>query len=95
MTFEDYKTMIRNFLDRQLSAKEFERHYFNAFRAEAGGMDPDLYHILQALFWAVENYWEGCPPGQETALEISEQQLRLKAHETFTKLEQYIQTHAP
>lgn len=36
--------------------------------------------ILNGVFGAVDSYWNECLPGQETAFEISEQQLRKEVY---------------
>ncbi|MEI2354918.1 colicin immunity domain-containing protein [Mesobacillus zeae] len=46
-------------------------------------------HIIRNLkrsFEAVDCYWHECLPGQETAFEISEQQLRKEVNEALVKL---------
>ncbi|ABY36407.1 MULTISPECIES: colicin immunity domain-containing protein [Chloroflexus] len=95
MTLTEYKRLIEAFLTHEISAAEFEERYMAAFLAEPGGMDKELFLILDALFAAVDCYWPGCAPGEETPFEISEEQLRREARDALARLEQLAARQAP
>jgi hypothetical protein len=88
MPLTEYEALIRSFLNHELSPDLFEQRYLAAFKAEPGGMDEALYQILETLFESVDAYWPECQPGEETAFQISEAQLRRDAAQTLSRLEQ-------
>jgi hypothetical protein len=53
-------------------------------------MDKKQFEILNGVFEAADCYWHECNPGQETAFEISEQQLRKEVKEALIKLNKII-----
>lgn len=83
-----YETLIRAFVSHELPVEDFERRYLAAFKAEPGGMEHTLYQILETLFESIDAYSPDCQPGQESAFEISEQQLRQDAQQALARLEQ-------
>lgn len=88
MPLAEYEALIRTFLNHELTPEEFEQRYLAAFKAEPGGMDQARYQILETLFESVDAYWAECQPGQETAFEISEVQLRHDAAQALARIEQ-------
>lgn len=88
MTLEEYKQLIAAFLNHELPVEEFEARFLEAFKAEPEDIDDSLFLVLDALFGAVDSYWSGCAPGEETAFLISEDQLRREAREALARLEQ-------
>ena len=87
MTTKEYKALIGEFLNKILSAREFQARYMAAFSAETGSMDASLFWILEALFEEVDAYSPRILPGQETAFLISEEQLRHEARKALARLE--------
>ncbi|MGD7054245.1 colicin immunity domain-containing protein [Sutcliffiella horikoshii] len=81
-----YKKLIEDFIDGVISVEDFERDYLKTFKNETERMDNTLFEILNGVFEAVDCYWHECLPGQETAFEISEQQLRKEVSEALVKL---------
>jgi hypothetical protein len=89
---EEYAILIRAFLNKEIPVHEFERRYLTIFKGESGDMDISLFRILDALFGAVDSYSPDCPPGEETAFLISEEQFRREATSALTKLVGYLET---
>ncbi len=81
-----YKKLIEDFINEVISVEEFERTYLKTFKNETERMDNTLFEILNGVFEAVDCYWHECLPGQETAFEISEKQLRKEVSEALLKL---------
>lgn len=81
-----YKKLIEDKIDGVISVEDFERDYLKTFKNETERMDNTLFEILNGVFEAVDCYWHECLPGQETAFEISEQQLRKEVNEALDKL---------
>ncbi|WP_100404299.1 colicin immunity domain-containing protein [Bacillus solitudinis] len=81
-----YKRLIEDFLNEVISVEDFEHNYLSTFKKETERMDNTLFHILNGVFEAVDCYWRECLPGQETAFEISEQQLRKEVREALINL---------
>jgi hypothetical protein len=81
-----YKKLMKDFIDEVITVEDFEREYLKTFKNETERMDNRLFEILNGVFEAVDCYWHECLPGQETAFEISEQQLRKEVSEALVKL---------
>ena len=81
-----YKKLIEDFINEIITVEEFERDYLNTFKNETERMGGTLFEILNGVFESVDCYWHECLPGQETAFEISEQQLRKEVSEALDKL---------
>ncbi|MGG1679482.1 colicin immunity domain-containing protein [Neobacillus sp. NRS-1170] len=83
-----YKKLMKDFIDQVITVEDFEREYLKTFKNETERMDNTLFEILNGVlvFEAVDCYWHECLPGQETAFEISEQQLRKEVSEALDKL---------
>ncbi|OIJ19299.1 hypothetical protein BKP45_14185 [Anaerobacillus alkalidiazotrophicus] len=84
-----YKRLMQDFINEVITVEDFERDYLNTFKNEIESMDNLLFEILNRVFEAVDCYWHECLPGQETAFEISEQQLRKEVSEALVKLNSY------
>ena len=84
----DYEALIEAFLTKRISAGEFEGRFLKAFKAEPGGMDTKVFAVLDKLFSDVDAYSPDCPDGKETALEISEAELRRQAAKALDRLRQ-------
>jgi hypothetical protein len=81
-----YKKLMEDFINEVIPVKDFERQYLKIFKNETVRMNDTLFEILNGVFEAVDCYWHECQPGQETAFEISEQQLRKEVNEAIVKL---------
>jgi hypothetical protein len=90
---EEYTTLIRAFLTKEIPVHEFESRYLTTFKGESGDMDMSLFRILDTLFGGVDSYSPDCLPGEETAFLISEEQLRREATSALTELLRYLETH--
>jgi hypothetical protein len=81
-----YKKLMEDFINEVITVEDFESDYLNTFKNETERMDNTLFEILNGVFEAVDCYWHECLPGQETAFEISEQQLRIEVSKALVKL---------
>jgi hypothetical protein len=81
-----YKRLMEDFINEIITVEDFERDYLRTFKNETERMDNTLFEILNGVFEAVDCYWHECLPGQETAFEISEKQLRKEVSEALVKL---------
>lgn len=81
-----YKRLMDDFINEAITVEDFEREYLKTFKNETERMNNTLFEILNGVFEAVDCYWHECLPGQETAFEISEQQLRKEVSEALVKL---------
>ena len=54
--FYDYKGLIKRFLDREISANDFEQTYLNTLKSEWNDMSGELHDILEFLFFEVDAY---------------------------------------
>jgi hypothetical protein len=86
MLEEKYKKLMVKFLNNELSADEFQTLYMEKFVEWNDRMNEAQFEILNGVFEAADCYWHECLPGQETAFEISEQQLRKEVVEAVRKL---------
>jgi hypothetical protein len=77
---------MEDFINEVITVEDFESEYLITFKNETESMGDTLFEILNGVFEAVDCYWHECLPGQETAFEISEQQLRKEVSETLVKL---------
>ncbi|KPB06695.1 hypothetical protein AAV98_00140 [Bacillus sp. CHD6a] len=77
---------MKDFIVEVITVEDFERDYLKTFKNETERMDYTLFDILNGVFEAVDCYWHECLPGQETAFEISEQQLRKEVCEALVKI---------
>ncbi|PFH81131.1 colicin immunity domain-containing protein [Bacillus sp. AFS088145] len=81
-----YKRLMEDFINEVITVEDFERDYLKIFKNETERMGSTLFGILNGVFEAVDCYWHECFPGQETAFEISEQQLKKEISEALVKL---------
>lgn len=86
MIVNKFVELMDNFIERRMSANDFQAQYLKMFKESDARLDSTLFGILNDVFEAVDCYWHECPPGQETAFEISEQQLRTEINESLVKL---------
>jgi hypothetical protein len=90
MVVYKYKEIMEDFLNKKISADEFQIRYLKNFKEWNDKMDWNLFKILNEVFEAADCYSPDCLPGQETAFEISEQQLRRKVADALAKLNKYL-----
>ncbi|MED0668189.1 colicin immunity domain-containing protein [Bacillus badius] len=81
-----YKRLMEDFIDEVITVEDFEDAYLNGFKNETERIDDTLFDILNGIFEAIDCYWHECLLRQETAFEISEQQLRKEVSEALVKL---------
>lgn len=86
MSIYKCKKLIEDFLNEVISVEEFEQAYPDTFLKKTEGLGEEIFHPLNDVFESVDCYWHECLPGQETAFEISEQQLRIEVHEALIRL---------
>jgi hypothetical protein len=86
MVVYKYKKLMECFINEDITIEEFERNYLKTFKNETERIGSPLFEILNGVFEAVDRYWHECLPGEETAFEISEEQLRKEVHEALVKL---------
>jgi len=53
---ENYRQLIRDFLQREISATQFEATFLNRFKSEPEGMPESLYLALDRLFSDVDMF---------------------------------------
>lgn len=80
------KKLIGDFLNEVISVEEFEQTYFETFLKKTESLGDEIFRPLNDVFESVDCYWHECLPGQETAFEISEQQLRIEVNEALISL---------
>lgn len=95
MTAIDYAIacfhLLTQFVQRQITAEEFEREFLGLPRQYEGLLGDELYAILGELFLDVDAYWHECTLETETNFEISEVTLRKRAHQHLRDLTQYLE----
>jgi hypothetical protein len=85
-----YLDLVQDFTDRRIPASEFERLYLQWFKAEEGGMDRDLFNMLDRLFISVDAYVSDELQRCGVIGAISENELRIVASDTAEKLRIYL-----
>lgn len=88
-----YKALMEGFINMDISVEDFERDYLYSFKNETEIMEDTIFEVLNTVFEAVDCYWCECLPGQETAFEISEQQLRKEVSNALVKLSVLLKNH--
>lgn len=90
MLGDKYKDLMAKFLSGDLSADEFQTVYIKKFKESDDRFMQAQFEILNAVFEAADCYWHECLPGQETKIEISEQQLQKEVREALRKLNRLV-----
>lgn len=88
MSLEEYKRLIKVFVDGAISAREFRTRFVDTFLREPDIMMEELFWILQDLFEdaeALRQDWQ--PPGVLEGVLISEDELRQEAQTALDALE--------
>ncbi|MGI8382547.1 colicin immunity domain-containing protein [Priestia megaterium] len=86
MLVDKCKQLIEEFLDKKITADEFQDQYIKTFKISNEKLSNELIFILNDLFESADCYWHECLPGQETSFEISEEELRKEVTIGLTKL---------
>ena len=84
-----YTSLIKAFLDRQLSAEELREKYYHTQRRDLGGKPEEISNVLYAFFGYLDDYNPLLRPEDESSADpydISEQTLRKYAAEALEKL---------
>jgi len=84
MSLEGYRELIQRFLDGEMPAHQFKRHYLTAFRNEPGGMPAEEFDVLAELYCLIDCFWP-CT-GDEPEEEAPEEELRAEAARTLHRL---------
>ena len=82
-----YVELVRSFVERSISAAEFERCSLTRFKNEPAGMDSRLFDTLNGLFRDVERYSPDCRAEWEGPFIITEATLRQRATEALSRLQ--------
>jgi len=80
---QKYLDLIRSYIDRKISTKEFEREYLLMFKGDKEGVSEKAFLILDRLFSDVDCYTDILPLGK---WDISEEQLREAAKKAYLTL---------
>jgi hypothetical protein len=91
MRLNDYKKLVNQFLNRRLTAEEFQKAYLTKFKQEKDGMDTKLFSILQGLFEDLDAYSPLWSEEDESSIRLTERNLRVAASEALKQLEAYQQ----
>jgi hypothetical protein len=90
MTTKEYYSLIKSYVDGEISTDEFGMKFQKVFLAEQDFMGEPVFLLLNRLFFDWDAYYPECTPEQETPYMISEQTFRQAAVETKAALEQYL-----
>ncbi|PJZ64637.1 hypothetical protein CH371_17880 [Leptospira wolffii] len=82
-----YILLISDFLEEQITAKEFETYYLQMVKGEPFLLDDNVYQIIQTLFWAVDEYVPDYLYDPNDPDNINETQLRNSAQEALLQLQ--------
>jgi hypothetical protein len=81
---EPYIDLIGLLLNDSINAPQFESRFLQIFKSESTTFPPDVFHILDELFAAVDAF---CPdPELCDEHDLNEKQLRSKATESLAIL---------
>lgn len=72
-----------------MTVREFESNFLAAFKKEPGGMQPEVFDILDRLFADIDSYSPNCQQGQERPFKISEAALRQESKKALEGLRQF------
>ena len=86
----DYAGLIKKFLNREISAQEFETTFFEKYLKEEAEINDDLFEILDWLFAEVESFTDTpLAPDQNPEHFIDERRLRESAEKSLIELEDF------
>jgi hypothetical protein len=86
-----YVSLLKSFLDGEVSAEEFQAKYIDMFKTEIREFDPSLFVILDALFGDVDSLVLNPAlmaelESQNPGFYLSETSLRQKVSVAYEKL---------
>lgn len=85
MHCDQYVSVIREFLARQISAAEVGAQYTDMFQKQPHGLPEDVFNVLERLFLDLDTF---CPdPSLRAPDSISEVQLREYCQEALNGLQ--------
>lgn len=82
---EKYKALISRFVDRQISAEEFESAYLKLFKNDKDQVSGTEFNTLEKLFFAIDDYVAD-PKLRQAVRGLDEEQLRESARDTYQRL---------
>lgn len=89
-----YLSLLKHFLDNQLSAEAFQFEYLDMFKHDDRPLDSALFSILDTLFGDIDSFVSD--PGLRSQLEsqtpgfyLDEPSLRRRVSDAYTELKQY------
>lgn len=82
---EKYIALLKDFVDRKISADEFEQQFLGLFKSD-GVFSGTEFQILDKLFSDVDAYCSDPDLIEDPRFDISENELRASAQETLDKL---------
>lgn len=91
MRLDFYKDLITRYLQGTMTAEQFQLAYQAEFKQEKGGMDRELFLILQDLFEDVDAYWPLWSEEEESPTQLTEKSLRMEVITALQQLEVYQQ----
>ncbi|HEY0226016.1 MAG TPA: colicin immunity domain-containing protein [Mycobacterium sp.] len=80
-----YRDLIFKFVNRQISAEEFESAYLRLFKHDKDQVSGPEFNTLEKLFFAVDDYVADARLRQAVR-GLDEEQLRDYAHNTYRSL---------
>ncbi|WP_188989762.1 colicin immunity domain-containing protein [Saccharopolyspora thermophila] len=84
-SLQPYIELIRSFIERRITADEFETRYLAMFKAETAHFDEDTFDTLDGLFADVDAYVAD-PALHDSPEDLDDEQLRARAACALDKL---------
>lgn len=86
-----FEREIRSFIERQVSAGDFMRVYFDAFKNTKRMWGPEIHGLLEDMFFALEYFDED--PGLRDPGDLDEPALRREATRVVDELHSILERH--
>lgn len=80
-----YRELVSRFIDRQISAQQFQSAYFMVFKNDEDQVPGVEFKILDRLFADVDDYTAD-PELRKRAGGLDDEELRTRAREAYRKL---------
>ena len=80
-----YKDLISKFVNRQVSAQNFESAYLMVFKTDKDQVPSSEFDVLEKLFFAVDDYVAD-PELRKKVGGLNDEELRANADEAYSKL---------
>jgi self-protective colicin-like immunity protein len=80
-----YKDLISKFVNRQVSAQNFESAYLMVFKTDKDQVPSSEFDVLEKLFFAVDDYVAD-PELRKKVGGLNDEELRAYADEAYSKL---------